>query len=892
MGDNAKARLSLNKAITFYRKANDCLGEGDVYRSIGDINYYISDNTGAMEMYNKALPFFLKAREPTGQAYIYWRMGQIYLRTGDNKKTKEMYTQSLPLYQQINDPIGLGDVYFDTGNLNYYKRNYHEALEMYEKAWPYYSKAEDPRGMGNVYRNMGNMYLRVGDYQRTLDYCEKALHLYVQANSPLGQANTYWNMGEAHFYLGDYTKAMDNYNKALSFLQKIDEPIGQGIIYQDKGEVYFKSGDYQKALNMNEKAMPFLLQADSLIDQIRVCRSIGDIYAKTGKNKQSLQMYDKALDISRKVADIDAEAYILVNKAAVLGRTGKISEAAGLYKDGMKRFERVRSQSGSSEMKKSYMAKVYDQYEDATIFMIKNLYINKAFKGKAFQYAEAMKARVFLDQLAEGSINLNKGIDPDLKMKRDGIENRLSLIQKQIIDESSPRKKPNEAKITALKSEYAGTEEELEAIKKEIQSKNPLYASVQYPEPITVKKLQTNAKVLKKEEAILEYFVSRAGIYCFVITPHTYEIVKLKVTRNELEKDTKLFLKSFEVEEKGLQPFHEEQAKKLYNVLMLPVEKYIKDKSLIIVPDGILTRLPFEALMLKEKGKDIYLLEKYIIKYVPSASVLEILRKDPKYKEEGRSDMFIGFGDPVYDYEAFKAHKTEKGDDEVSVNQLTTKSSYFRTGCKLNRLRKTGEEVEEIVKIFENNNKEKNKYLGLDTPDTREENAKCLSLDAREKNAKCVRLDAREENAESESMKKYGYIHFSAHGALADDFQAIVLSQIPDSKEDGMLTLGKIMNCNYNARLVVLSACETGLGKIERGEGVTGLTRAVMYAGTPAVVVSLWSVADEQTKELMVRFYKNIIEKGMMKEEALRAAKIEMLHMNPFYWSAFVMYGE
>ena len=269
--------------------------------------------------------------------------------------------------------------------------------------------------------------------------------------------------------------------------------------------------------------------------------------------------------------------------------------------------------------------------------------------------------------------------------------------------------------------------------------------------------------------------------------------------------------------------------------------------------------------MLREKGEDIYLLEKYSIKYVQSASVLEILRT--KYKEEGRSDMFVGFGDPVYDYEAFKAGKPEKGDDEAAVNQLT-KNRYFRTGGKLNRLKKSGEEVEEIVKIFENNNKEKNKYL---------------------------RLDAKEENAKSESINKYGYIHFSAHGALDDDFQAIVLSQIPDSKEDGMLTLGKIMNCSYNARLVVLSACETGLGKTERGEGVTGLTRAVMYAGTPAVVVSLWSVADEQTKELMVRFYKNIIEKGMMKEEALRSAKIEMLdigYRNPFYWSAFVMYGE
>jgi CHAT domain-containing protein len=157
---------------------------------------------------------------------------------------------------------------------------------------------------------------------------------------------------------------------------------------------------------------------------------------------------------------------------------------------------------------------------------------------------------------------------------------------------------------------------------------------------------------------------------------------------------------------------------------------------------------------------------------------------------------------------------------------------------------------------------------------------------------------------------------------LNDKFQAIVLSQIPEDHEDGYLTLGKIMNSRYNAHLVVLSACDTGLGRIERGEGVTGLTRAVMYAGTPAAIVSLWSVSDEGTKELMTSFYKNLIKKRMSKDEALRQAKIEMIgrkdndskmekasdetlrsvkitgrsksltYSHPFFWSAFVMYGE
>jgi CHAT domain-containing protein len=148
-------------------------------------------------------------------------------------------------------------------------------------------------------------------------------------------------------------------------------------------------------------------------------------------------------------------------------------------------------------------------------------------------------------------------------------------------------------------------------------------------------------------------------------------------------------------------------------------------------------------------------------------------------------------------------------------------------------------------------------------------------------------------------MGRYTFIHFSTHGILEPGFQAIALSQIPGDKDDGFLTLGEIMNSRFNARLVVLSACETGLGEMSYSEGVTGLTRAVMYAGSAAAVVSLWSVADEGTRDLMIRFYEGMVKKGMSKAEALRAAKIDLLKdteknafSHPFFWSAFVMYGE
>ena len=196
---------------------------------------------------------------------------------------------------------------------------------------------------------------------------------------------------------------------------------------------------------------------------------------------------------------------------------------------------------------------------------------------------------------------------------------------------------------------------------------------------------------------------------------------------------------------------------------------------------------------------------------------------------------------------------------------------YARAGGIMDRLPYSGEEIKTIARLFE------------------KESLKTLVH---------LREQAAEANAKADNMKDFDFIHFSCHSLLNDDFQSLVLSQVPPhkSKEDGYFTLNELMNCDYNAKLVVLSACETGSGKMYKGEGVTGLTRAVMYAGTPAVIASLWKVDDIATKELMVKFYRNLLEKNLDKTEALRQAKLELLKSNnyrsPLFWSAFVMYGE
>ena len=443
-----------------------------------------------------------------------------------------------------------------------------------------------------------------------------------------------------------------------------------------------------------------------------------------------------------------------------------------------------------------------------------------------------------------------------------------------------------------MREKAASTAEKLEAVRREVRFRNPLYASVQYPEPVSLAKLREG--ILNPDEVLVEYFLTAAGIYCFAIDKDRHVVRRLPGTAVELEKDLDAFLANIQGALRG-ESFDRARAHLLYERLLKPLEDRLGEKTIIIVPHGKLAFLPFESLLVRHEGEEKYLTERHRIKYIQSATVLAVLRTMPKRGNVAKS--FLGFGDPVYDYESYRRGREEEAgqgeDTKERAFRQWTKRGYLRAGGRLARLEGSGREIREIGALFRRHD------LAAD----------CL-----------LRAEAREERAKDRRLAQYAYLHFSTHGILGPRFQAIALSQLPQTEEDGFLTLGEIMNCRYNAELVVLSACETGLGRVDRGEGVTGLTRAVMYAALPAAVVSLWSVSDDGTTELMIQFYRNLLQKGMGKEESLRMAKIAMIRRShtaeassdaaslrsvrvlekkvkgdyghPFFWAAFVMYGE
>lgn len=282
-------------------------------------------------------------------------------------------------------------------------------------------------------------------------------------------------------------------------------------------------------------------------------------------------------------------------------------------------------------------------------------------------------------------------------------------------------------------------------------------------------------------------------------------------------------------------------------------------RKLIIVPDGALVYLPFETLAGEPKraGVASYLIERFAISYAPSASALAALRSLKK-NNAAEAKGIIAFGDPVY------------GKDETAI----ANGDATERGFDFRQLPYTRAEVNGIAALFPPN--ERRVFLGA---------------------------DAHEANVKAEPLKKYRYVHFAAHALIDEERPArsgIVLSTRSgaiDSKEDGALQMSEVMGLKLNADLVTLSACRTGLGQLLRGEGMIGLTRAFLYAGSESVVVSLWNVNDIATASLMKGFYKNL-KQGLAKDEALRHAKLELIRgrqqawRHPYYWAAFVLVGD
>jgi CHAT domain-containing protein len=326
----------------------------------------------------------------------------------------------------------------------------------------------------------------------------------------------------------------------------------------------------------------------------------------------------------------------------------------------------------------------------------------------------------------------------------------------------------------------------------------------------------------------------------------------------------------------------------LYKAALEPAAAFIADKRLLIVADGALNYVPFEALVTTAAGADYsslpYLVKTNEIIYAPSASVVGAIRQQENNRS-GRAMLIVA--DPVFNSKDTRAHIAVSSAnaetrglgiqsalaDVAGQDAATAAESIKMEGLPLARLAGTRAEADQIAKLAKASGTQADVWLDL---------------------------DASEDNVDVRDISKYRILHVATHGLLNAErpqFTGLVLSLVGNKNEDGFLRTDEVFNLKLGSPLVMLSACETGLGKEKRGEGVMGLTRAFIYAGAPTVGVSLWSVADKSTADLMTDFYKRLLaSQTASPATAMREAQLAMIsgkkYSAPFYWAPFVLVGD
>jgi CHAT domain-containing protein len=305
-------------------------------------------------------------------------------------------------------------------------------------------------------------------------------------------------------------------------------------------------------------------------------------------------------------------------------------------------------------------------------------------------------------------------------------------------------------------------------------------------------------------------------------------------------------------------------------MLLQPLAADLKQKRLVIVADGVLQYLPFSALTLSDGGPP--LIVDHEIVTLPSASVLAVLREEFEQRKPA-SKLLAVLADPVFSANDPRLAQAKNAEPANHSSATDVQRSAIESGLGgLVRLRFSRQEAEEIAR---------------------------LAGDKR--NLKALDFSASRSLVTKDNLSDYRIVHFATHGLINNqnpDLSGVVLSLVDEQgrPQNGFLRLYDIYNLKLDADLVVLSACQTALGKEIKGEGLVGLTRGFMYAGAPRVVASLWRIDDRATADIMKRFYEAMLKDGMRPAAALRAAQISMSQdkrwHSPHYWAAFTLQGE
>jgi CHAT domain-containing protein len=717
-----------------------------------------------------------------------------------------------------------------------------DARELYEKQLVYIRAAGDRRAELIHQRMTALLYRRIGDKSRAIANGENALRLARELHDAEQEAACLFVLGAMEREQRMDAAAIEHLSAALKMPETTEQTRIQ--ILQSIGTAYCDLKQYGRCTETMKQQLDLAL-ASGVPNQIAWGHN-KLAYAESLMGAHA-DAYANALEAVRVLRTVDHDPYdeavFLSQAGEELVSLGRVREAVPYFEQGISLIEQLRQGLVPSEEALARAAsagetkELFDETVDAQFSIDPR---------QAFHTHELARARAFLSILSDSKIDLRQGMPEADRAREAALFRRIAAIRKQI-------SQPDRASATAQQAdaELDEAESALESFRLEMRKANPRLANIRYPRPLAVDEAR---ELLKPGTTLVEYSLGDKRSFVWALSRERFASAELPAAK-EIEGQVDAYRKLLTSRVSGLtvkqsEKDVESQAARLYGTLLKPVEAEIAgSRELVIVPDGTLHYLPFEALSFPGANRSgAYLLERFPISYAASAT--SFLGVDVQASPVRAGMQLLAFGDPSY-----------------GAGRGSASGGFDPGGFDPGPLPYTRAEIEGIAALFPP--RARSIYLGA---------------------------GASQKSVAGESVGQYRYIHFATHGLLDEAHpERSGLALTPGKDDDGVLRVDAITTLRLQADVVTLSACNTGLGGLFSGEGMLGLVRAFLYAGAGSVNVSLWNVNDAATAALMKEFYRNL-SRSMPPDQALRSAKLAILGQedalwrHPHFWAPFVLW--
>lgn len=936
----SKAEEKGLQAIRMYREifGDTCYKIAEIWDRTGTIKYYLSDYSGAIKAWENAVQGFINSpnTSPGDLGKLYNNIGTSYKSLGDYDMSIEYSLKSLEKLRRhygaehLNIAAALnnlGLVYDSKGDLNKAEEYFNSAYRLRLK----HLQPDDVK-IGATYVNLANLYSHRGEYDKSIEYNQKALSIFKIKLKPdhynIGVVNL--NIGSEYYSKGEIDKAIDCGNVALEIFSKHFQKPHPNIAesYANLANCYQEINEFEKSLNYNQKALDIFINVygEHNVEVAYQYNNIGNLFYTAGKHKDAISYFKKSIDaqlqnnsknvfkiantynnlaktyMSNQQLDTAVAFYLyaletlgykkeneysgmkvgpdLLNSFLSLSKAYKqiyekshelkfLHESFVMSTQAVTCLNNMSYSTNYEKTKTFWLDENFDAYKQALCIALLRSQVEKDnnFKIFSFLISEKSRAGLLQSKLCTTEALRYAGIPDSLIEKENQHQINLTWREKQrqsLLDQNIPE---TDTTVLSISSKIFDLRRQYEALKDTFETRYPEYYRLKYDlSTVSLDYLQDT--LLQKGQTLLEYFTGDSAVYIFVLRPDTFQVVEVKkdFPLEDWVKQLRHGLTDYYVKNSRSSTYLETTAREyvsaaydLYQKLIAPVAGLLTD-TLIIVPDGVLGYVPFDVL-LSEKPQHptrfhnhAYLGQARRISYAYSATLLREMR-DKKHRLQPTENLLALA--PFF-----------RGNAAQLREQLDTLSELLALRRDtLAALPASGREALVVAKIY--NGKA---LLGAESP------KEILQQEA----------------------GRYRILHLSTHGKADDkvgDYAYLGFALPGDAPAFDKFYAKDIYNLALNADLVTLSACETGIGELKRGEGIISLARAFAYAGAKSIVTTLWSVNDARTGELMERFYKNL-HQGMDKDAALWKAKKDFVAAHkkdaahPYFWAGFIPIGD